>query len=78
MAPYEALYRRKCRTPICWDEYGEQKLNDTELIEVTTEKIQIIRERLKIAQDQQKSYANIRRRKLELEVGDMVFLKVAP
>ena len=51
MAPYEALYGRKCRTSICWDEIGERKLNDIELIDVTSEKIRIIRERLKIAQD---------------------------
>ena len=58
MAPYEALYERKCRTPIYWDEVGERKLNDVELIEVTTKKIQIIRERLKTTQDRQKSYAD--------------------
>ena len=51
MAPYEALYRRKCKTPICWDEVGEQKLNDVKLIEVTSEKIWIIRERLKTTQE---------------------------
>ena len=51
MALYEALYGRKCRTPICWDEVDKRKLNDMELIEVTFEKIRIIRERLKIAQD---------------------------
>ena len=51
MAPYEALYGRKCRTLICWDEVGEWKFNDVELIEVTSEKIQIIRKRLKTAQD---------------------------
>ena len=51
MAPYETLYGRKCRTSICWDEVGEQKLNDVELIEITSKKIQIIRERLKTAQD---------------------------
>ena len=47
MVPYEALYGRKCRTPVCWDEVDEQKLNDMELIEMTSEKIRIIRERLK-------------------------------
>ena len=78
MAPYEALYERKCKTLICWDEVGEQKLNDVELIEITSKKIHIIRERLKIAQDRQKSYADTRKRELEFEVGDMVFLKVAP
>ena len=51
MVMYEALYRRKCRTSICWDEVDEQKLNDVELIEVTSEKIRIIREKLKTAQD---------------------------
>ena len=42
MAPYEALYERKCRTPLCWDEVGGHKLNDVELIETTMEKIKII------------------------------------
>ena len=51
MAQYEALYERKCRTQICWEEVDERKLNDVELIEATFEKIWIIRERLKIAQD---------------------------
>ena len=78
MASYETLYERKYRTPIRWDEVGEQKLNDVELIEITFEKIQIIRERLKTDQDRQKSYADTRWRELEFEVGDMVFLKVAP
>ena len=62
MAPYEALYERKCRTPICWVEVSELKLNDVELIELTSKKIQIIRERLKIAQDRQKSYVDTWRR----------------
>ena len=51
MAPYEALYERKCRTPIYWDEVREQKINSVELVEVTFEKIRIILERLKVAQD---------------------------
>ena len=51
MALYEALYRRKCRTPLCWDEVDERKLNDVELIETASKKIKIIRERLKTAQD---------------------------
>ena len=45
MVSYEALYGRKCRTPICWDKVGEQKLNDMELIEVTSEKNQIIQKK---------------------------------
>ena len=63
---------------MCWDEVGEQKLNDLELIEVASEKIRIIRERLKIAQDCQKSCADTRIRELEFKVEDMIFLKVAP
>ena len=78
MAPFEALYERKCRTPICWNEVGERKINNLELVEVFSEKICIIRERLKVAQDRQKSYADVQRRELEFEVDDMVFLKVAP
>ena len=78
MALYEALYGRKCRTPICWDEVGEWKLSSKELIKVSIKKIQIIRERLKVAQDRQKSYADTRRKDLEFEMDDMVFLKVTP
>ena len=77
MAPYETLYKRKCITPLCWDEVGEQKLDDIKLIEAISEKIKIIQERLKAIQDRQKSYVDTRIRDLEFEVGDMVFLKVA-
>ena len=69
MVPYEALYERKCKTPICWDEVKKRMLNDVKLIEVTTKKIQIIRERLKTTQDRQKSYADTRKRELEFKVG---------
>ena len=64
MVPYKALYGRKCRTLICWDEVGERKLNNVELIEVSTKKIQIIKEILKVAQDRQKSYVDTRRKDL--------------
>ena len=77
MAPYEALYGKKCRTLLYQDEVRERKLKDVELIEATSKKIKIIRERLKMAQDQQKSYVDTQRRDLEFEVGDMVFLNVA-
>ena len=78
MAPYEALYGRKCRTPVCWDEVGERKLVGPEIVQMTCDKIKVIRDRLKIAQDRQKSYADNRRRDLEFEVGDMVFLRISP
>ena len=77
MALYEAFYGRKCKIPLFWDEVGERKLNDVELIETTSKKIKIIRDKLKTVQDCQKSYANTQRKELEFEVGDMVFLKVA-
>ena len=51
MAPYEVLYERKCRTLVCWDKVGERKLVGLEIIQVTCDKIKVIRDRLKIAQD---------------------------
>ncbi|WRX11507.1 Integrase zinc-binding domain - like 8 [Theobroma cacao] len=78
MAPYEALYRRKCCTPLCWDEVGKRKLVSVELIDLTNDKIKVLRERLKVAQDRQKSYADKRRKDLEFEIDDRVFLKVSP
>ncbi|KAJ4701711.1 Retrotransposon protein, putative, Ty3-gypsy subclass [Melia azedarach] len=78
MAPYEALYDRKCRTPICWDEVGERRLLGPEIVQDTNEKILVIRDRLKTAQDRQKSYADKRRRQLEFVVGNYVFLRVSP
>nr|XP_027086555.1 uncharacterized protein LOC113708294 [Coffea arabica] len=81
MAPYEALYGRKCRSPIYWDEVGEKKILDPTIIpwmEDAQEKIKLIRQRLQTAQSRQKSYANNRRKDLEFEVGDQVFLKITP
>ena len=78
MAPYEALYGRKCRSPIHWHETGERRVLGPELVQKTEEAIQKIRQRMITAQSRQKSYADTRRRKLEFEVGDKVFLKVAP
>ena len=78
MAPYEALYGRKCKSPLCWEEVGERKLLGLEIIQMTSEKINLIRERLQTAQSRQKSYYDDSRREVEFEVGDMVFLKVSP
>ena len=78
MTPFEALYGRKCRTPVCWDEVGERRLIGPKLVHITLDKIQIVRDRLKIARDRQKSYADKRRRDLQFKVGDRVFLKVSP
>jgi hypothetical protein len=78
MAPYESLYGRVCRTPVCWNEVGERKLIGPEIVDVTTDKVKIVRERLKTAQDRQKNYADKRRKDLEFQVGEFVFLKVSP
>ncbi|KAA0053161.1 DNA/RNA polymerases superfamily protein [Cucumis melo var. makuwa] len=78
MAPFEALYGRCCRSPVCWSEVGEQRLMGPELVQSTNEAIQKIRSRMHTAQSRQKSYADVRRKNLEFEVGDKVFLKVAP
>jgi hypothetical protein len=78
MAPYEALYGRKCRSLVCWFEIGEKLLQGPILVQDTADKIKRIKERLKIAQDQQKNYADKRRKPLEFEEGDHVFLKVTP
>ncbi|GJX94409.1 putative reverse transcriptase domain-containing protein, partial [Tanacetum coccineum] len=77
-APFEALYGRKCRTPIAWAEVGESKLFGPEIVQETTDKIVQIRERLKAARDRQKSYADNRQKPLEFNVGDKVLLKVSP
>ena len=78
MAPFEALYGRKCRTPVCWDEVGERRLVGPELVQITSEKVKVVRENLKIARDRQKSYADNCRRDLQFEIGDRVFLKISP
>ena len=78
MAPYEALYGRPCRSPICWTEVGESFITGLDLIRDTSEKVGLIRQRLLKAQSRHKSYADVRRRPLEFEVGDHVFLKVMP
>ena len=55
MAPYESLYRRNCRTPLCWTKLSEKKIIDPDLIQETEEKVKMIRERLKVVTDRQKS-----------------------
>nr|GEY12623.1 putative reverse transcriptase domain-containing protein [Tanacetum cinerariifolium] len=77
-APFEALYGRKCRSPVCWSEVGDSQLTGPELIIETTKKIVQIKNRLLTARSRQKSYADVRRKPMEFEVGDMVMLKVSP
>ncbi|GJY13998.1 putative reverse transcriptase domain-containing protein [Tanacetum coccineum] len=77
-APFEALYGRKCRSPVCWAEVGDAQLTGPEIVRETTEKIIQIKHRLQASRDRQKCYADKRRKPLEFQVGDKVMLKVSP
>nr|GEY98199.1 putative reverse transcriptase domain-containing protein [Tanacetum cinerariifolium] len=77
-APFKALYGRKYRSLVCWSEVGDAQLMGPELIREMTEMIIQIKNRLLAARSRQKSYADVRRKPLELEVGDRVMLKVSP
>ncbi|GKF51167.1 putative reverse transcriptase domain-containing protein [Tanacetum coccineum] len=77
-APFEALYGRKCRSPVCWTEVGEAQILGPELIQETIEKIIQIKQRMQAAQDRQKSYDDLKRKPMEFQVGDKVMLKVSP
>ena len=78
MAPYKALYGRRCRSPVGWFELGEAALIGPELFLYAMEKLQLIRNRNKTSKSHQKSYADVRTRELEFQVDDWVFLKVSP
>jgi hypothetical protein len=78
MASYEALYGQKCRSPLYWDELGEQRILGPDIVQDTIDKVALIRRRLSTTQDRQKSYANMHLRNLEFAKGDKVFLRVAP
>ncbi|GJT96076.1 putative reverse transcriptase domain-containing protein [Tanacetum coccineum] len=75
-APYEALYGRKCRSPIYWSKVGDSQITGPELIRDMTEKIVQIKNRLLVVRSRQKSYVDKRAKSLEFEVGDMVLLKI--
>nr|XP_009797422.1 PREDICTED: uncharacterized protein LOC104243857 [Nicotiana sylvestris] len=78
MAPYKALYGRRCRSPISWFEVGEVELLGPNLVYQAMDKVNLIQRHLKTAQSRQKSYSDVRRRDLEFQVDDWVFLKVSP
>ncbi|GJR68967.1 putative reverse transcriptase domain-containing protein [Tanacetum coccineum] len=77
-APFEVLYGRKCHSPVCWTKVGEAQILGPELIQETTKKIVQIKQRMQAARDRQKSYANLKRKPTEFQVGDKVMLKVSP
>ncbi|GJS19369.1 putative reverse transcriptase domain-containing protein, partial [Tanacetum coccineum] len=78
VAPFDALYGRKCHSPVCWTEVGEAQILGPELIQETTEKIIQIKQRMQAASDRQKSYVDLKRKLMEFQVGDKVMLKVSP
>ena len=61
MAPYKALYGRRCRTPVCWTKLNEHKMISPDIVKYTEEKVQIIWQRLKVASDRQKSNADLKK-----------------
>ncbi|GKA95033.1 hypothetical protein Tco_0817071 [Tanacetum coccineum] len=77
-APFEALYGRKCRSPVCWAKVGQVQLTGPELVQETTERIIQIKQRIQTARDRQKSYPNLKRKSMEFQVRDKVMLKVSP
>ncbi|KAM1285878.1 hypothetical protein ACFX2J_028400 [Malus domestica] len=78
VAPLEALYRKSCRTPLSWLEVGERVLVGHEIVDVTTQNVQVIKSNLKAAQDQQKNLADKHATDRKYDVGDWVFLKLSP
>jgi len=78
MAPFEALYGRRCRTPLSWSQTGERKIFGPDLVTEAENKVKTIQANLKAAQSRQKSYTDKRRKPLKFEVGDHVYLRVSP
>ena len=78
MAPFEALYGRRCRTPLNWSEVGERTIFGPDIVKEAEEQVQLIQENLKVAQSRYKSYADKRRDRLVFEIGDHVYLWVSP
>jgi len=78
MAPFEALYGRRCRTPLNWSEAGERTIFGPDMVQEAEEQVRLIQANLKIAQSRQKSYADKRSSPLAFKVSDHVYLKVSP
>jgi hypothetical protein len=78
MAPFEALYGRRCRTPLSWSETGERQIFEPDLVTKAEEKVKFIQANLKAAQSRQKSSADQRRKALQFQVRDFVYLRVSP
>ena len=78
LATFEALYGRKCRSPLCLDDVGDRRHLGLDVVVQTVDKVRIIREHLRAAQDRQKSWADTHRQPLEFKAREHVFLKISP
>jgi len=78
MATFEALYGRKCRTPLNWVEYGERRYYGIDFVNEAEQQVRTIQQHLEAAQARHKSYADKRRKPIEFAVGDHVYIKVSP
>ncbi|GJX55997.1 putative reverse transcriptase domain-containing protein [Tanacetum coccineum] len=77
-ATFVALYSRKCRSFVCWAKVGQMQLTGPEIVQETTKKIIQIKQRMQVAHDRQKSYADLKRKPMKFQVGDKVMLNVSP
>ena len=77
MSRFEALYGRKCTTPLLWSGVGERSLFGPDIIKEAKEMVRLIKNRLKIAQSRQKSYADSKQREVAYDVGDRAYLRVS-
>ena len=78
MAPFEALYGRRCRTPLNWSKAGERSIFGPDMVGEAEEQVRVIQENLKIAKSRQKSYADKKCQSVSFRVGEHVYLRVSP
>lgn len=78
MSPYEALYGRKCRTPLNWSQTGDSKIFGTDLMMEAERQVREIRDRLQVAKSRQKSYYDSKHRPVNFEPREYVYLRVTP
>jgi hypothetical protein len=78
ISPFEVLYGRRCQTPLSWSETGECQIFGPNLVTKAEDKVKLIQANLKAAQSRQKSYADQRRKPLQFQVGDHVYLRISP
>ncbi|KAD3640641.1 hypothetical protein E3N88_29864 [Mikania micrantha] len=78
MPPYEALYGRRCRTPVCWGDVNQREIGNLDVVRSVSEDLKRIKAHMKGQQDRQKSYVEKWSKPIEFQVGDYVLLKVSP